>query len=882
PSDRQKMVWTSFQTQKTGLSADYISVITERRNGEVWVGTPVGVCWQRLGDKSWQKAQTPYVTGIYEDLQNQLWLAHQPANRVADSLALLTLIEPDGKNWQLFGTQDGLPNGQIQAMVTDRQNRLWVGTTKGLVIYNEQKWSADFRSLDLIGHNVQTLHLDQNQTLWVGTNQGIRLLIDLNSGNEVAFQHLTKSNGIAGNNITALCESPSGNIWVGTRDNGISFSDRSWRTFQIAQPEISRVTSFATDARGSVWIGMQNGIGRIIPDPQHNQLSRLDLVPQSIAPNTEVRSLAYAANGEVWAGTAAGVLIFDGRTWRRLHLPSGTGDTQALIIDDGQQVWLSTALLLPGDAVGFLPTLLKYQLGTPLQKVEVLRLAQDQIGRAVTNLFIDSRRRLLLGTVGNMLIPSDLWIYDLTTDQLSEISRRQFGQIQAILEIGQRIWVGTNQGIYILNLGLKEKIEHHYTTNVGLIDNNVQALFQDRQGRIWVGTSEGVSVFESDRVVRQLTVADGLGSNNILAITQTDTDEMLFGTAGNGISYFKQELVPPVTRIVEGPNNNEIIGETSVTFKFEGGDASSQVFHYHYQIDQGGFRLTGEDGNENRVVLSGLSEGQHHFEVQAIDRENNVDPVGATATFIIDSLPPMAQILSPVDGQVVGGRINIQGTATDSSDFSNYTVQIFSDAGDRKIIHHVIQPVDRGTLFLWHTNGLADGAYSVQLTVKDTLNSLSDFQHTAQATVDLIVDNTAPEVNIQSPRSGEQLSGTVRLNFELRETHSNTIQLRYRRRTASSWLSSSSLALSDPLVQSSQPGLYSYLWETTGLDGQIDLQIQAVDLAGNLAQSSVVYLTLDNPSTRPNIHLEPIAKIVSGTVDIFATIRVGLANEAQI
>ena len=86
---------------------------------------------------------------------------------------------------------------------------------------------------------------------------------------------------------------------------------------------------------------------------------------------------------------------------------------------------------------------------------------QNRIGRAITNLFVDRRRHLLLGTVGNMLIPSDLWIYDLTTDQLTEISQRQFGQIQAILEIGLRIWVGTNQGIYILNLGLEEKIEHH-------------------------------------------------------------------------------------------------------------------------------------------------------------------------------------------------------------------------------------------------------------------------------------------------------------------------------------------------------------------------------------------------------------------------------------
>ena len=134
-------------------------------------------------------------------------------------------------------------------------------------------------------------------------------------------------------------------------------------------------------------------------------------IPLPISHNTSVRSLAYTEDGTIWAGTEAGILFFDGRTWKQLLLPSGTGNTQTLSVDNDSRIWASTALLLPNDANGFLPTLIRVELEGEKPEVVILRPIQNQIRRAVKILLIDHRGYVWLATAGNQQLPCDLWIY---------------------------------------------------------------------------------------------------------------------------------------------------------------------------------------------------------------------------------------------------------------------------------------------------------------------------------------------------------------------------------------------------------------------------------------------------------------------------------------
>ena len=105
-------------------------------------------------------------------------------------------------------------------------------------------------------------------------------------------------------------------------------------------------------------------------------------------------------------------------------------------------------------------------------------------------------------------------------------------------------------------------------------------------------------------------------------------------------------------------------------------DASSSNFRYQFQINNSNFKLTDDNGFDNRAFLVRLAEGQHRFVVQAIDQEGNIDQIGAKSDFVVDSLIPISQISQPSRHQVINGVFDIKGTSNDSTDFSHYEIRI--------------------------------------------------------------------------------------------------------------------------------------------------------------------------------------------------------------
>jgi ligand-binding sensor domain-containing protein len=81
-----------------------------------------------------------------------------------------------------------------------------------------------------------------------------------------------------------------------------------------------------------------------------------------------------------------------------------------------------------------------------------------------------------------------------------------------------------------------------YTTDDGLVNNFVQAIAEDKKGRLWFGTKEGISVFDGT-VWSSFTAADGLNSNNILTIAVDNDNVVWIGTDNGVISYGNDAFV---------------------------------------------------------------------------------------------------------------------------------------------------------------------------------------------------------------------------------------------------------------------------------------------------------------------------------------------------
>lgn len=78
--------------------------------------------------------------------------------------------------FRIFGTEQGLPSGQVHALAQDREGRLWIGTANGLVRYDGHEFVGYPARLDqpdaLASTSVEALAIDAAGQVWVATEGG--------------------------------------------------------------------------------------------------------------------------------------------------------------------------------------------------------------------------------------------------------------------------------------------------------------------------------------------------------------------------------------------------------------------------------------------------------------------------------------------------------------------------------------------------------------------------------------------------------------------------------------------------------------------------------------------------------------------------------------
>jgi ligand-binding sensor domain-containing protein len=276
--------WIDHYTTEHGLLSNRILTMVHRKNGEIWVGTPLGI--NRFDGKSWQIALNEETRIIYEDRDSGLWFAHNTTPNF--------LSHFDGTNHFTFGLNDGIPNSYIQTIGQDDDGNIWVGTNKGVAIYDGLDWEIVTTADGIISNNIKAITTDSQGSIWIGTSAGISFQ------GFSGWTNLTRANGLASNHVSSILSSSNGGIWVGTSDNGLSFSDRSWQPVST-NGQGNHVNVMFSDQNSIIWIGTQNGIFRTNGDD----------VVQVKRKFGEVREITQDAYGNLWLATSLGVEKFN-------------------------------------------------------------------------------------------------------------------------------------------------------------------------------------------------------------------------------------------------------------------------------------------------------------------------------------------------------------------------------------------------------------------------------------------------------------------------------------------------------------------------------------------------------------------------------------------
>jgi streptogramin lyase len=141
----------------------------------------------------------------------------------------------------------------VNALLNDRQNSLWVGTTNQGIYRVRGKDVEHFRSTDgLSSDSGWTFFEDREGNLWVATSQGLDMFRDLRVSSFSARE------GLSEDSVNSVLASRDGTVWVGTAghlevlgSDGVSSLPR-----KVLQGK--QVASLFEDRAGHLWAGMDN------------------------------------------------------------------------------------------------------------------------------------------------------------------------------------------------------------------------------------------------------------------------------------------------------------------------------------------------------------------------------------------------------------------------------------------------------------------------------------------------------------------------------------------------------------------------------------------------------------------------------------------------
>ncbi len=350
------VVWYRATRGVAGLPGDKILALRETKQGDLWVGTNgSGLGHWRNGE--WEEITitdglaADYITSIFEDKDGMLWFG-----------TVAGLSRYDTKSWQLWGVDEGAPASPVATLAIDRDGHLWAGTNgEGIFHFDHKVWTSPptgFAPSPSASY-ITSSFVDADGALWFGTDgDGV---LHFHSG---LTTQLTSKDGLAGDTISAIAQTPDKAMWFGVSKQGLDRWDgQNWQHFTTANGLTANdVRALFADRKGQLWVGSLGGLVMYDGAKWHTGEEISDTPPIDVRAIAESRdgSLWFAtwANGisrlhdgawitytsadglqapgvaaiwadpqsdSVWFGTVGGLSVYDGQSWQSFSSSTGLG-----------------------------------------------------------------------------------------------------------------------------------------------------------------------------------------------------------------------------------------------------------------------------------------------------------------------------------------------------------------------------------------------------------------------------------------------------------------------------------------------------------------------------------------------------------------------------
>lgn len=284
------------QYQNPTQNFEVLSILKDSK-GHIWVGSQSeGVFMFNMESQEFYEFiagteedpnvfETTSVGKIFEDGSHNIWIGTVETG--------LFKIRQSGKKFGLLrlapGENVGLSSNRIRGLMK-RGNTIWIGTSKGLTLFdrNDMSYKVLFHdpanTNSISSDDIKTMVTDQFDFVWIATNDGLNRMDPQTNYTDRFYAGEFESGAlIEDNKVRTVVSLSDGNVWVGSLGGGISVID----------PRSLKLVKYYT----------------------HDPLS-----DKSLSSNN-VMNIFQDSNDEIWAATYGGglnKLSEDGTHWKRI------------------------------------------------------------------------------------------------------------------------------------------------------------------------------------------------------------------------------------------------------------------------------------------------------------------------------------------------------------------------------------------------------------------------------------------------------------------------------------------------------------------------------------------------------------------------------------
>lgn len=274
---------------KTSTAQPFVSRTYLQDGNYLWVGTDKGLI--RILNKGKEVGKyelflpdrnVPHsisdrkITSIVKDRTGRIWIGTQE-----NGLSFISGYDKNNRplftNYKpAYGVKGALQNERVSCLLVDSKMRLWIGTYKGLHLFQPATNSFQVftqvsgQHNSLSNNTILSVTEDKFGHIWAATQYGLNKIIAVKD-NELVVESFTAKQGLPSDYIHAVISDAAGHIWASTNKGIVRFNvaKMSFAVFDkrdgVQSNVFSENASFKDDA-GRFFFGGLEGLTYFFPD----------------------------------------------------------------------------------------------------------------------------------------------------------------------------------------------------------------------------------------------------------------------------------------------------------------------------------------------------------------------------------------------------------------------------------------------------------------------------------------------------------------------------------------------------------------------------------------------------------------------------------------